>query len=233
MQKFGLDLGVLRSNSERARGYQNASKPATGTGLLFVFNPPDKPSFHMRNVTFPLQITFFDAAWKPLKTTIMQPQTGTAQCTDFCSYVIECNPGDLKATGLTEGQDGGGSGLGGEGISTSPGSPTPAGGFQSHPAPARQKNKTLKVTLKDKIGSLRIGETAQFFPNHGPYLNWSGNDVPLQSEKVPPFNTWWRQPNKYRKIINPRGGQKTDQQNLYANWQEASIGTTMIIEVRQ
>ena len=94
--RFGLDLRVLKSLEERCQGYQNAEKPAKGTGLLFVFNPPEKPSFHMRNVVFPLQITFFDAAWRPLKTEVMEPQSGRSNCEQFCSYAIECNPGDVS-----------------------------------------------------------------------------------------------------------------------------------------
>lgn len=182
MEKFGLKLDVLRTNEERAKGYQYADKPTNGTGLLFVFTPPEKPSFHMRNVTFPLQITFFDAAWKMLKTDTMQPQTGGSQCNEFCTYVIECNPSDLKT-----------------------------------------------------IASLRLGETAQFVPNHDPYLNWANEDVPIQSEKVPPFNTWWKQPRKYKDELQPRGRQKTDMQNMYTpevgipKWHEVAVGTTIIV----
>jgi hypothetical protein len=108
-----------------------------------------------------------------------------------------------------------------------------------------QKNKSVKVTLKDKIASMRIGETAQFYPNHGPYYNWAGEDVPLQSEKVPPFNTWWKQPNKYKDAINPRGRQKSDMRKLYnpdygltknhevpKSLAAITIGSTIIIEVK-
>ena len=153
MKKFGLDLRVLKTESEKAEGYQHAQKPDEGTGLLFVFDPPQPASFHMRNVSFPLSISFFDSNWKHIKTERMQPQVGVAHCQKACAYAIECNPGDLKMTA------------------------------QTHPAPTYDKDTTRvdvdfspdfydwwyhrgkykKKSTKSMFRTLRVGETVRTY----------------------------------------------------------------------
>ena len=96
IKKYNLDLQVLTSLEDKARGYQYADKPDLGTGLLFSYDIPQKVSFHMNNVSFPLFIVFFDKDWAVLHTEIMEPFIGTSNPQMPISYAIECNLGDIN-----------------------------------------------------------------------------------------------------------------------------------------
>lgn len=102
IKRFGITLEVAKTDEDKLRGYQYRKQgPALNEGMLFVFDIPQAVSFHMRNVSFPLQIMFLDEKWNVINQDQMAPELGMASCDKPVKYAIECNK-DFK---LVDAQD--------------------------------------------------------------------------------------------------------------------------------
>ena len=53
---------IVRSDADRARGLMYRPWLAPGTGMLFLFDPPQPVSFWMKNTLIPLDIRYYDVA---------------------------------------------------------------------------------------------------------------------------------------------------------------------------
>ena len=85
---------LARTPEERSAGYSHRPQPAPGTGILFVFSQPSEPCMWMRDVSFPLDVMFIDAAGKVVGAAIMQPRTTTLHCAPAAVlYALEVNAG--------------------------------------------------------------------------------------------------------------------------------------------
>lgn len=79
---------------------------------------------------------------------------------------------------------------------------------------------------KAALRAMRIGETAQFCPNFGPNINWTGPEVPLAKEKIPKFNEWWKRPGRYMKQRRSRDNE--NQRTL--NFGSLRVGESKIVK---
>jgi len=83
-----MNLELAITPEELAKGLQFREEPPKG-GMLLCFDKPQKVSIHMHNVKFPLDITFLDKDYKPLKkVTNAQPETEGYTC-DNVNFVLE------------------------------------------------------------------------------------------------------------------------------------------------
>lgn len=55
-KKYAVELAL--SNEQKAHGLSGQVSLAKGTGMLFIFNPDSKPTFHMKNMNFPIDIVW-------------------------------------------------------------------------------------------------------------------------------------------------------------------------------
>lgn len=53
---FPVSLKLLTTRSEQAVGFQNVREPSEDMGLLFVYPEVGSKSFHMRNVSFDIDL---------------------------------------------------------------------------------------------------------------------------------------------------------------------------------
>lgn len=98
-----LKVGVLTTSPEKTIGYQHQEvEPKPGHGLLFDFSTDGEDgvhSFHMKNVSFPLELLAFDSAGLFLGSTLMYPQekgtpTKHHRTPSGTMFAIEVNPTD-------------------------------------------------------------------------------------------------------------------------------------------
>ena len=55
---------IARTDTERTKGLSGRNSLATDTGLVFIFDKPDKYGFWMKDMNFPIDIIWFDENWK-------------------------------------------------------------------------------------------------------------------------------------------------------------------------
>lgn len=102
-----LNIEVADSGAERAQGLMNRKKLAKSSGMLFVYDTPQRAGFWMKNTLIPLDMIFADATGvvtrvhanaKPLDTTRID---GGAEV----AFVLEINGGLAKRLGIVEGSE--------------------------------------------------------------------------------------------------------------------------------
>ncbi|MGF1454919.1 MAG: DUF192 domain-containing protein [Alphaproteobacteria bacterium] len=96
-----LDLEIARSRPDQRRGLMYRDGLDEGKGMLFIFVPPKRAAMWMRNVTFPIEIGFFDRRGRFLNYHYAEP--GDPEASDFdlplyrsdgrTKYVVEASPG--------------------------------------------------------------------------------------------------------------------------------------------
>jgi uncharacterized protein len=99
---------IALSERDRYQGLSDRAKLADGAGMLFIYPKPQDLTFCMRRCLIPLDIAFLDANGTVVKTHTMRteplgeerelyPSVAPAQ------YALELNAGELKRTGVKEG----------------------------------------------------------------------------------------------------------------------------------
>ncbi len=102
-----FNIEVADTGAERAQGLMNRKKLAKSSGMLFVYQTPQRAGFWMKNTLIPLDMIFADATGlvtrvhsnaKPLDKTRIDGGDGVA-------FVLEINGGLAKRLGIVEGSE--------------------------------------------------------------------------------------------------------------------------------
>jgi uncharacterized membrane protein (UPF0127 family) len=92
-------LLIARTSEQRVQGLRAVTNLAPYDGMLFVFPADTNARFTMANTPLPLDITFLDAAGRPVDTKTMQPcPRDEADCPSYASrgkyrYALERTAG--------------------------------------------------------------------------------------------------------------------------------------------
>lgn len=108
-----LRVEVARTAEERSTGLSNRVSLADGAGMLFVYEPPRRPSFWMRQTLIPLDIIWIGADKRVMQIHAnVQPEPGVADAdlTRYvpdadASYVLELNGGSAARFGIDVGDE--------------------------------------------------------------------------------------------------------------------------------
>lgn len=93
---FPIKLRVASTPESQAMGFQNAkAEPNDEEGILFVYPHETPVAFWMKNVSFPLDILFFNSNKELVQHETMQPNTypKTYKCDIPVQYVVETKAG--------------------------------------------------------------------------------------------------------------------------------------------
>jgi uncharacterized membrane protein (UPF0127 family) len=102
-----ISLEIASSNAARERGLGGRAHVAANKGMLFVFDKPTATCFWMKDMRFPIDIIWLNAA---KQVTYVQPSVAPRTYPKtFCpkspaSYVIELNAGQAQALGISTGK---------------------------------------------------------------------------------------------------------------------------------
>ncbi len=99
-----LEVEVAQSFSERYKGLMHRQSLHKNSGMLFVFDRPQKLSFWMKNTYIPLSIAYIDKEKVIKEIYEMKPQSlleRTQHTEDYpsqcdCQYALEVNQGWFK-----------------------------------------------------------------------------------------------------------------------------------------
>jgi len=105
-----LQVEVVESEEERAKGLMFRKSMPSQHGMLFVFESESRLSFWMKNTFIPLSIGFFDKDKRLVDIQDMEPMRSEMQ-SEFPSYVsrrpakyaLEVNRGWFQRNGIKEG----------------------------------------------------------------------------------------------------------------------------------
>lgn len=92
---------VAKSEEEQQKGLQGKESLKDDEGMLFIFDPPQKVDFWMKDTTIPLDIAFIDEDGEVMKVVEGNPNDDSLISCDNTAYVLEVNAG----SGITEGDD--------------------------------------------------------------------------------------------------------------------------------
>jgi uncharacterized membrane protein (UPF0127 family) len=99
-----LQVEVVRTDEERARGLMFREKLGRDAGMLFIFDEPAYHSMWMKNTLIPLSVAFVDAQGTILNILDMEPQTLDSHMSAGPSvYAIETNKGWFAAKKIRAG----------------------------------------------------------------------------------------------------------------------------------
>jgi uncharacterized membrane protein (UPF0127 family) len=96
---FPFNLTVASTPISLMKGYQNEENPPPNNeGMLFVYPKPAELSFWMKNVSFPLDIMFFDSDKNLVEYATMDENSypNTYRSSVPCQYAIETRAGWCK-----------------------------------------------------------------------------------------------------------------------------------------
>ena len=95
---------VAASDPERQQGLMFREKMDTNTGMVFVFDRPEKQCMWMKNTPLPLSVAFIDEQGKIVNIEDMQPQKLDSHCsTAAVKYALEMNVGWFKQRNMKPG----------------------------------------------------------------------------------------------------------------------------------
>ena len=96
MNKLNIRFTATSPN-DQMRGLMRQSKLKTNEGALFIFGEPKSGNFWNKNVSFPIDVGFFDAKGKLLNVEkLMEEQRSPVFGAGEYKYVIEANLGWFK-----------------------------------------------------------------------------------------------------------------------------------------
>lgn len=101
-----FSVGLALNEAERAQGLSGRRSLAKNSGLLFVFDSPDKHGFWMKDMNFPIDIMWIDAQMKivHIESNVSPktyPKTFFPPTPD--RFVLETPAGSLKSHNISEG----------------------------------------------------------------------------------------------------------------------------------
>lgn len=100
-------LEIVDDDKSRALGLSGREYLASGSGMLFVFDSPDRQCFWMKDMKFPLDIVWLNSDKQVVY--LQENVSPDSYPHNFCSddlaqYVIELNAGQAREFGITLGQ---------------------------------------------------------------------------------------------------------------------------------
>ncbi len=88
---------IADTPAARRGGFSHRERPPPDAGILFVFPRPRQFCLWMRDVSFPLDAAFLDAAGKVIAAARMLPRTEKLHCPPRpAKYALEVNAGWLQ-----------------------------------------------------------------------------------------------------------------------------------------
>lgn len=103
--RHAFSVARVADRAGQARGLMHVTHLAPDTGMLFVFDPPRKVGFWMRNTLIPLDIIFIDAEGR-ITSIVTRRDTNSDRLTTSrapVAAVLEINAGRAAALGLATG----------------------------------------------------------------------------------------------------------------------------------
>ncbi|MEO0510168.1 MAG: DUF192 domain-containing protein [Verrucomicrobiota bacterium] len=97
-----LQLQLALTQPEQQKGLMFRDELATGHGMLFLFEKPEKRGFWMKNTRIPLDIGYFDSSGQLLEVYPLYPydETSVPSRSDQILIAVETNRGWYKANGV-------------------------------------------------------------------------------------------------------------------------------------
>lgn len=89
-----ISVEIADDITSRTRGLSGRALLSKGSGLLFIFNNPDKYAFWMKDMNFPIDIIWIDSDWKVIDITEnISPETFPKlfMPSSPAQYVLETN----------------------------------------------------------------------------------------------------------------------------------------------
>jgi len=93
-------LGVCRTPEQQARGLQGRKGLLASECLLFAWPQENEQTFHMRGVTFPLDMIAIGSNQQVTRVVAEVPPETPAVPLGLCQWVIECPAGWSQAHGV-------------------------------------------------------------------------------------------------------------------------------------
>ncbi len=101
---YNIEAEVARSFEERATGLMFREAMPVNSGMLFVFEEPDRQCFWMKNTLLPLSVAFVGDDGTIVNIDDMQPQTLDPHCSAKpVRFVLEMNKGWFAKRGIKSG----------------------------------------------------------------------------------------------------------------------------------
>lgn len=105
MARFTVE--VADDGAERAQGLMFRERMATGAGMLFVYDSPQRPSFWMKNTLIPLDMVFADSTGRVTRvhSDAVPGDLTPIDGGDGVQFVLEINGGLARRMGIAEGAE--------------------------------------------------------------------------------------------------------------------------------
>ncbi|MEY3572564.1 MAG: hypothetical protein RJA77_479 [Pseudomonadota bacterium] len=98
---FRIQVEVARTPESRARGLMGRTSLAPDSGMLFVFDAPERICMWMRNTPLPLTVAFLDDQGVIINLADMQPRTDTVHCARRdARFALEMTQGWFQNRGI-------------------------------------------------------------------------------------------------------------------------------------
>ena len=99
-----FDVEVATTPPQRAQGLMGRTHLADGTGMLFVFEEPNRHCFWMKDTALPLSVAFLADDGTVVGIADMQPQTTDLHCAKApVRYALEVRQGGFGSRGIAPG----------------------------------------------------------------------------------------------------------------------------------
>ena len=105
-----ITVEVAKSQEQQKRGLMYRQNLAKDSGMLFVYDKPQKLGFWMKNTLIPLSIAYFDGnktiiniEQMAASKTIMQLRVDVSKSNGPAQFALEMNKGWFKANGIKPG----------------------------------------------------------------------------------------------------------------------------------
>lgn len=99
-----FDVEVASTPQQRAQGLKGRTRLDDGTGMLFIFEHPDRHCFWMKDTALPLSVAFLADDGTVVGIADMQPETTDLHCaTTPVRYALEVTQGGLGSRGIGPG----------------------------------------------------------------------------------------------------------------------------------
>jgi uncharacterized membrane protein (UPF0127 family) len=100
-----LDVELAETKEQQTKGLRFRQTLAENAGMLFIFSPPQRVSFWMKDASIPLSIAFIQSDGKIVQIRPMQPydETPVPSLSDTVSYALMVNQGWFDRHGLSAG----------------------------------------------------------------------------------------------------------------------------------